>query len=338
MQLSMSATGATEAQVFQHTVDLLSIHEALLKDAPRNRAFHQALAAHVTENTAVLDIGSGTGLWAIMAAKLGARRVVAIEKDGLMCGVIRQLARDNGVADRVEVVQGMSNEVALEREFDLVISETIGHMIFDEDVVEIMIDARERFLKPGGVMIPERVALVAAPVHLNQPREVWPEALEANYKAFQSLALHRPLAFLDKTSFQWLGEKAELVSAEMHSVMARPDVSSLTAAWPVAEAALIDGVAVWVELVLTQGVTLTTLDTPSWSATLFRLAPFLAPAGELRFGLELTAATSIWKGAIGDESQRLSPSIAATQMMLQQHADPVLLPHLLMHMGGPVLP
>ncbi|MDB6073942.1 MAG: Protein arginine N-methyltransferase [Verrucomicrobiaceae bacterium] len=334
----MSSTGATEAQIYHHTFELLSIHEALLKDAPRNRAFYQALAAQVKDGSSVLDIGSGTGLWAIMAAKLGASRVVAIEKDGLMCGVIRRLAEENGVGDRVTVVEGMSNEVVLDEKFDVVVSETIGHMIFDEDVVEIMIDARERFLKPGGVMIPERVALLAAPLHLNEPNDAFPVGLEATYKSFQALTLHRPLAYLDKSAFQWLGEKSELMSADMRTVTVRPDISALVATWPLADSTRLHGVAVWVELDLGAGIVLSTLDTPSWSVTVYRFAPFAASGGEFQFVLELSAATNIWTGRLDSEIQRLSPSIAATQMVMQQHTDPRLLPHLLMHPGGPVLP
>ncbi len=334
----MSSTGASEAQIYHHAFELISIHEALLKDAPRNRAFYQALEAQVKDGSSVLDIGSGTGLWAIMAAKLGASRVVAIEKDGLMCGVIRRLAEENGVGDRVTVVEGMSNEVVLDEKFDVVVSETIGHMIFDEDVVEIMIDARERFLKPGGVMIPERVALFAAPLHLDESHEAFPFGLEATYKSFQALTLHRPLAYLDKSAFQWLGEKTEIMGADMRTVAVRPDISALTAAWPLADSSKLDGVAVWVELVLSEGIVLSTLDTPSWSVTVYRFAPFAAPSGEFQFALELAAATNIWTGALGAETQRLSPSIAATQMVMQHHADPRLLPHLLMHAGGPVIP
>lgn len=330
----MQQSGPSEAQIYQHVFELLSIHEALLRDAPRNRAFHEALTARVTPGCAVLDIGSGTGLWAIMAAKLGAARVVAIEKDALMCGMIRRLAEENGVADRVQVVEGMSHAVTLDERFDIIISETVGHMIFDEDITEVMIDARERFLKPGGVLIPERVALLAAPVHLDEPRDKWPAGLEAAYESFQSMARHRPLAYLDKSDFYWLGEKTELVTADMRTVTARPDLTALSGQWALENTRSLDGVAVWAEMELSPGITLSTLDTHSWSATVYRLAPFASGAGELQFTLELLPTTNVWTATLAGEEQRLSPSIVATQMVLQAHADPRLLPHLLLHGGG----
>src|SRR6202158_3507628 len=139
-----------EGQLYNHTNQLLRTHETLLSDGNRNRSFYRALKKTVTKTSSVLDIGSGTGVWAVAAAKLGARRVVAIEAEPLLIGLIKQIARDNGVASKVEVVQGDSRQIQLGQEFDIVISETIGHLVFDEPIVPIMIDARKRFLKPGG--------------------------------------------------------------------------------------------------------------------------------------------------------------------------------------------
>ena len=159
---------AGSAELTQHVTELLRIHEALLRDGARNRAFHQALAARVTPDSAVLDIGAGTGLWALVAARLGAKKVVAIEMQPLLASLIRKVAQDQGVADRLEVIEGDSRRLTLPREFDIVVSETIGHLIFDEQIVEIMIDARERFLKPGGALIPETVTLFVAGARLRQ--------------------------------------------------------------------------------------------------------------------------------------------------------------------------
>ena len=189
--------GASEAQIYQHVFELLSIHEALLKDAPRNLAFHQALAARVTPGCEVLDIGSGTGLWAITAAKLGARKVVAIEMQPMLIGLIKALARDHGVADRVEVIQGDSRQVRLAREFDIVVSETIGHVVFDEQIAEIMMDARERFLRPGGALIPDTVTLKVAGAHLREPARL-PAGIPGKFGRFSSLMLHAPLALTNK--------------------------------------------------------------------------------------------------------------------------------------------
>ena len=327
---------SSEALIYQHSAELLAIHDALLRDGPRNRAFAAALKRHVTADSVVLDIGSGTGLWAILAAKLGARRVVAIEREGLMCGAIKELSRANGVADRVQVIHGEAAQVDLPREFDIVVSETVGHMIFDEQIVSLMIHARENLLKSGGVMIPGRVALLAAPVSLGETAAPWPAGIDLDYSPFQSLALHRPLALTDKSRLEYLAEPRELVSTDMRLAQSPPDVNALAASWEIPAARKLDGVAVWVGMHLTDDIVLSTLDTPSWSATVYRFAPFSAESGTLDFHLELNASTNLWSGTLAGQVQRLSPAIAATRLALQHQVDAGLLPHLPIHGGGPV--
>ena len=170
-----------EAKLYNHTHQLVKAHETLLADANRNRLFYRALKKTVRRGTNVLDIGSGTGIWAILAAKMGAKRVVAIEAEPLLIGLLKTLARENGVASRVEVIEGDSRQVELDNEFDIIISETIGNLVFDEQVVPIMIDARERFLKPGGVLIPETVAVVAAAAHLKRRHKRLPAGIPLEY-------------------------------------------------------------------------------------------------------------------------------------------------------------
>ncbi len=333
----MNPPPTSESLIYQHSAELLAIHDALLRDETRNRAFAAALERHVTPESVVLDIGSGTGLWAILAAKLGARRVVAVEREGLMCGAIKALCRANGVADRVEVIHGEAMRVELPREFDIVVSETVGHLIFDEQIVSLMIDARERLLKPGGAMIPEQVALVAAPLHLGEAPRSWPAGIDLNYGPFEELALHRPQAFTDKSRFECLAAPCELVRSDLREAAACPDLTRLAAGWNIPDARRLDGVAVWVEMFLTSDIVLSTLETPSWSATVYRFAPFPSGSGRLDFQLELNAGTNHWSGSLGGRVQRFSPAIAATRLALQQNVDAELLPHLPIHGGGALI-
>lgn len=321
----MIATAHATAETGQLACELLRIHELLLRDAPRNRPFYQALKASVTPDSAVLDIGSGTGLWAITAAKLGARKVVAIEMQPMLIGLIKALARDHGVEDRVEVIQGDSRQVRLAREFDVVVSETIGHVIFDEQIAEIMMDARERFLKPGGTLIPDTVTLKVAGARLREPARL-PAGIPGKFGRFSSLMLHAPLALTNKKPLKLITAPATLVHADLTRITAEPPLGDLNAHWPQLDTARINCFAVWAEMTLAPGIAASTMDTPSWSVTAYRVKPFAQKRGDLEFRLALSAHTNHWTatlaGGAQHETQSFSPEIAAAELLALNASDP----------------
>jgi SAM-dependent methyltransferase len=321
-----------EAQLYDQTCQLLKIHTSLLGDGNRNRAFYKALEESIDNESRVLDIGSGTGIWAIVAAKLGARRVVAIEQEALLIGLTRALVRDNGVADRVEIIQGNAGQVELDRDFDVVISETIGHLIFDEQIVQIMIDARQRFLRPNGVLIPNAVALVVAPAHLEREPENLPVAIDANYGYFESLLLNVPVGLTGKTHLEMLGEARDLLRLDLSSVESGPDLTSLKAVWPNQEMKSVSGFAVWAEANLSRNVEVATIDTTSWSTMFYPVKQFQAEAGKLEFDLMLTSNTNYWTATLSaDEKRELqsySPAFASTELLAQTRTSPETVNHL----------
>src|SRR5262249_40444911 len=191
-----------------------------LPRAPRrrragNRAFHRALRARGKPGSSVLALGGGIGLWAVVAARLGARGVVAVERERLLVPVIERLARENGVADRVEVVPGDARRRRLPRVFDVVVSETVGNEGFDEGIVPLLGRARDPFLKKGGALVPEAVALRAAPVSV--AHGLRPPLVSS--RSFRDLALHVPQV-LASVPLPDLARPATLLRADLR--VARP--------------------------------------------------------------------------------------------------------------------
>jgi protein arginine N-methyltransferase 1 len=135
----------------------------MLGDSARVNAFDVAIRAIVKPGDLVLDLGTGTGILAMLACRAGARRVYALEA-GDMTLVAKELLKANGFGDRIKVLQGRSEDVHLPERVDVIVGEIIGNVGFDEGIVGSFIDARERHLKPGGTLIPRRVEIVAAPV------------------------------------------------------------------------------------------------------------------------------------------------------------------------------
>jgi type I protein arginine methyltransferase len=144
----------------------LSGYVEMLADSVRMRAYESALQAVVTRDSIVLDIGTGLGVTAIIAARLGARHVIAIEPDEVV-EVARMVAIRNGVGDRIEFRKGLSTALELPDTADVIVSDLRGVLPLFGSHVESIRDARDRLLTPGGVLIPKcdyiRVALVEAP-------------------------------------------------------------------------------------------------------------------------------------------------------------------------------
>lgn len=135
----------------------------MIADEIRMKAYSEALKQTVRPGSVVLDVGTGTGVFAILACKLGASRVYAVEP-GSAIQVARELASANGFADRIRFFEAPMEEVELSERVDVLISDMRGVLPFAGTQLRVVAEARDRFLKPGGTMIPLRDEIWAAPI------------------------------------------------------------------------------------------------------------------------------------------------------------------------------
>lgn len=289
-----SKSGKFDGRLNAHAQRLLKTHETLLRDAVRNAAFFQALEKTVKSGDFVLDIGAGTGIWAIAAAKLGAKRVVAIDADELMVGVVKTLAAEHGVAKQVEAIWGSSFDVSLAREFDVVVSETIGYLGYDENIVAVMADARTRFLKDGGAIIPETISLNAAAGHLKVRQTAIPQGAPFEFNELARLNLHSPRVLKRPSDIKLLTRPARLIETDLRKASERPSLESLAAVWEVSRVKDINCVILWVESRLTRGVRLSTRRTTSWQPTVLRVEPETGDYDRLEVALSLSPENTAW--------------------------------------------
>jgi protein arginine N-methyltransferase 1 len=144
---------------------LYSIHGFgdMIADTLRTDAYAEAIRRAVKPGCVVLDMGTGAGIWALLACRAGARKVYAIDKNDAIV-LAREIAAANGYADRIEFIQELSTRVSLPERADVVVTEMHGILPMFEQNLRSIIDARRRMLVPGGTIIPRRESLWAAVV------------------------------------------------------------------------------------------------------------------------------------------------------------------------------
>jgi type I protein arginine methyltransferase len=141
----------------------LVAYGAMMADKGRIAAYARALERRVVAGSVVLDVGTGTGIIALLACQAGAARVYAIEPAGAI-EVAREAAAANGFADRIRFIQAMSTDVDLPEPVDGIAADVHGVLPLFQQSVSSIIDARHRFLRPAGWIIPARETLWAAVV------------------------------------------------------------------------------------------------------------------------------------------------------------------------------
>ena len=224
----------------------------MITDSIRVRAYLQALEEVITPGCSVVEIGTGLGFFAFAALRLGAAKVFAIECSPSI-EIARSLCRANGLEDRCFFYEQDSRTVELPERCDVLLSDLRGGLPFHGNHIQVLQDARTRFLKPGGRMIPWRDQ------HFACLTRAFP--LEA------SLALPGPDPFdwtpclqrLQHQATRWWGQEKELLTPAQklgewnYTTVSQPDFQA-TAAWTVSQPASIGGVLVWFDAQLTEAV------------------------------------------------------------------------------------
>jgi protein arginine N-methyltransferase 1 len=230
--------------------DSLPFHHWLIADTSRTGTYQKAISQVVRKNDVVLDIGAGSGVLSFFACLAGARKVHAIEMSGAL-PLARELCAGNRFNDIVEFRQGRSQEIQLPEPVDVIVSDTGCSFGLQGGLLGILLDARKRFLKPGGRIIPRSLQLLVAPVEINDARnlDIWENDrygldlssirrfaanTDYHFKAEPETVLAPPASL---TTIQFEEVSSPYVVGETLSVASRDGVMHGLAAWIVLELA-----------------------------------------------------------------------------------------------------
>jgi SAM-dependent methyltransferase len=224
-------------------------HFPMVRDAIRNQAYEDALARAVFPGCKVLEIGTGSGLLAMMAARLGAE-VVTCEMNAAIASAARENIAANGFADRVRVVNKHSETLDPAADMgwraDILVSEIVSNDLLSECVLPAHEHAVRHLLKPGGKVIPARGVVRVALAYLDGVvNEMGPasgfdlSAFDRLYAPFREVPVHSP-------HLQLMSEPRDLFAFDFGSGGPwREARSSLTLA---ATGGPVNGIAQWIAL------------------------------------------------------------------------------------------
>ena len=233
----------------------LSAYGSMLADRVRLDAYSQALRKIVREGSVVVEIGTGPGIFAVLACQLGASRVYAIEPSEII-QVAREVAAANGCADKIEFFEGLSNRVTLPTRADVILSDLRGVLPLFERHIPAIVDARHRFLAPGGTLIPRRDTLWAAIVEAPKPYGEFVDPWDHNSLG-QDLSAARQLIVNNsqkvRVSPEQLLTAHQLWTTLDYGSVENPDVRG-NLDWMVERAGTGHGILVWFDAELAEGI------------------------------------------------------------------------------------
>lgn len=259
----------------------VNAHRILLKDKVRTLAFQRAIEALVKPGMRVLDLGTGSGVLAMMAARAGAEHVVAVDVEPI-AHLAARLAEANGLAEKMTFHVADSRTLAYDGHFDLVVSECMGNFFVTDEMQLALRDAR-RMLKPNGRFCPSRVDLFVAPVFFPQLNEVgfW---RDSHYgfdfgpvvdTALQQCYVHHvPPELL-------MGPPAPFRSIDFMDM--QQDLSARLEL-PIERNITLHGLCGWFDAQLSDDVLLSTAPSAEpthWAQSIFPLAPLAAQKGDV---------------------------------------------------------
>jgi len=177
------------------------IHEEMLKDEVRTLTYRNSMwhNKHLFKGTVVLDVGCGTGILSMFAAKAGAAKVIGVDMSSIVDHA-KKIVSDNGLSDTVTIIRGKVEEISLPagiEKVDIIISEWMGYCLFYESMLDTVLYARDKWLAEGGLMFPDKATLYVCGIEDRQYKDDkiawWDDVYGFDMSCIRKVALTEPL-------------------------------------------------------------------------------------------------------------------------------------------------
>ncbi|KAG7444182.1 S-adenosyl-L-methionine-dependent methyltransferase [Guyanagaster necrorhizus] len=137
------------------------IHAVMIQDQVRTSTYAQFILTNpsIFEDAVVLDVGCGTGILSLFAARGGAKHVYAVDASDI-AEKAEKIVKVNGMEDIITVIRGKIEDLTIPEKVDIIISEWMGYALLYESMLDSVLSARDRFLRPGGIMAPSQCKMM----------------------------------------------------------------------------------------------------------------------------------------------------------------------------------
>ncbi|CAF1093878.1 unnamed protein product [Rotaria sp. Silwood1] len=248
------------AEQYFHFYSCLSQQQNMMQDYIRTSTYQRAILDNAIDfsGKVVLDVGAGSGILSFFAAQAGARKVYAVEASS-MAEHAKALVENNHLSNRIKVISGKIEDITLPEQVDVIISEPIGYMLYNERMLESYIHAR-KFLKPNGKMYPTTGDLYVTP--FTDESLYMEQVSKANFWYQQSFYGVDLTTLRDKALEEYLNQPV-VDNFDVRICLAKPtkySVNFLNAAeedlyemniplsFPMTTAAVVHGLAFWFDI------------------------------------------------------------------------------------------
>jgi len=175
------------------------IHEEMLKDEVRTLTYRNSMYnnKHLFKDKIVLDVGCGTGILCMFAKKAGAKHVYGIDMSSIIDHA-KVIVKNNNMDKDITLIKGKVEEVTLPVEkVDIIISEWMGYCLLYESMLDTVIYARDKWLKQGGLMFPDRATMYMTAIedrdYKDEKINWWDNVYGFDMSAIRDVALDEPL-------------------------------------------------------------------------------------------------------------------------------------------------
>jgi protein arginine N-methyltransferase 1 len=173
----------------------------MLKDEVRTMAYRNSIVnnKHLFKDKVVLDVGCGTGILSMFAAKAGAKHVIGVDMSNII-DQAKEIVKLNGLDSIVTLVKGKLEEITLPHgleKVDIIISEWMGYFLYYESMLDTVLYARDKWLAPGGLIFPDKATMYIAGIedgdYKNEKIEFWNKVYGFDMSNMRDLVMLEPL-------------------------------------------------------------------------------------------------------------------------------------------------